>query len=98
MQPPSCDCSNDAANKGHLECAKVLRPLEKGMEDDGGWNASLFAAEYGHLDRVEFLAPEEAGMQDGRGRTATRNSTEDGRTTSVLPPSEAGIANDCRQN
>ena len=61
-------------------------------------NASLFAAEYGHLDRVEFLAPEEAGMQDGRGRTAMRNSTDDGRTASVLPPSEAGTANDCRQN
>ena len=33
-----------AAVNDHLECAKILAPLEKEMKDAGGYTALMFAA------------------------------------------------------
>jgi len=48
-----------AADEGHLECVKILAPLEKGMKTNWGWTALMSAADEGHLDCVKFLVSED---------------------------------------
>ena len=59
-----------AAKYGHLECVKILAPLEKGMKDNSGRTALMHADKQGHLECVKILAPLEQEMKDKDGRTA----------------------------
>ena len=52
-----------AAENGHLECVKILAPLEKGMKDNEDNTALMLAAERGHLECVKILVPFEKGMK-----------------------------------
>ena len=54
----------DAAWNGHLECVKILAPLDNGMKDNTGWTALVFAAARGHLECAKELASLEARIQD----------------------------------
>ena len=80
-----------AAEYGHVECVKVLAPLEKEMKNNYGWTALMDAALSGHLECVKFLTSNEAGMRGNSGQTAMMKSAHDDKTTSVLSPFEAGI-------
>jgi len=83
-----------AAKYGHLECLKILAPLEKGMKKNDGWTALMFALEYGHLECVKVLAPLEKGMKNNYGgRTALMDAAENGHLEciKVLAPLEKGM-------
>ncbi|TNJ27140.1 Kinase, NEK [Giardia muris] len=58
-----------AAQKGDLECVKLLLGEAKHQKKDGR-TALMLAAENKHLAVVEILAPLEAGIQDSQGWTA----------------------------
>ena len=87
-----------AAVEGHLECVKILAPLEKGMDDEDEETALMYAAMMGHLECVKFLAPEEAGMRDDYGETAMIKSDDDGKAASFLSPFEAGLIDNNEYN
>ena len=65
----------EAAYKGHLECVKILAPMEKGMKTDGGWTALMIAAYNGKLECVKILARLEKGTKDNDGKTALYYTT-----------------------
>ena len=56
-----------AAEHGHLECVKILAPLEKGMKDEDG-NTALCFTTYSSSNKecAQFLwqFPEERGTKD----------------------------------
>ena len=60
-----------AAENGHLDCVKILAPLEKGMTNYGD-TAMMKAAENGHLECVKILTPLEKGMKNILGYSAKK--------------------------
>ena len=59
-----------AAANGHLDCVKILAPLEKGMINSNKWTALMWAAWNGHFECAKILAPLEKGMKTNSGYTA----------------------------
>ena len=82
-----------AAEYGHVECVKVLAPLERGMENQNGKTALMTAAACGHLECVKTLAPLEKGMQDKHGETALMYAANCDRSECIkfLASNEAGM-------
>ena len=52
-----------AAEKGHIECIKLLLEKEAGMRDDRSWTALMQAAQGGHTECVRLLAERERDMK-----------------------------------
>ena len=52
-----------AAEKGHIECIKLLLEKEAGMRDDRSWTALMQAAQGGHTECVRLLAEREKDMK-----------------------------------
>jgi len=49
-----CTALMCAARKGHLECVKILAPLEKGMKNNDGNTAKSYARN--HQDCYSYLS------------------------------------------
>ncbi|TNJ27881.1 Ankyrin repeat protein 1 [Giardia muris] len=59
-----------AASQGHIECVRLLAPVEAGRHSSDGSTALMLAAEEGHEECVRVLLEAESRLQDRQGRTA----------------------------
>ena len=59
-----------AAREGHTEVVKLLAEYEKGMRDNIGWTALMWAAINDRTEIVKILLGYEKGMQNEWGNTA----------------------------
>lgn len=59
-----------AASQGHIECVRLLAPVEAGLHSSDGSTALMLAAEEGHEECVCVLLEVESRLQDRQGRTA----------------------------
>ena len=59
-----------AAMRGHVNIAKLLAPLEAGLQDDQGRTALMYAVQQNNVKMVQLLADHEPGYQDIDGKTA----------------------------
>ncbi|TNJ29351.1 Kinase, NEK [Giardia muris] len=58
------------AERGHLECAKLLAKKEAGLHNSSGWTALMIAAMFGKTDLAKLLLADEVGMVTIDGWTA----------------------------
>lgn len=58
------------AERGHLECAKLLAKKEAGLHNSSGWSALMIAAMFGKTELAKLLFADEVGMVTIDGWTA----------------------------
>jgi len=83
-----------AARYDHLECVKILAPLEKGTKDKNGRTAKYYASSKNHKDCADYLSqfPEENAEASDKPAVSSCTCSKD-----LFEAAEKGCEKCCRK-